>query len=1468
MKLKKFLRETKTALNSGFQDKVEVHVVIGNESCDLDSAVCSVVLAYFLTLASGTKDVVVIPVLDIPQQKYHLRTETTFLLRKYEISDELLTFSDQIDLDDLYRQGKLNLSLVDHNILPQKYIGLDDCVVSVTDHRPQVRKQDNRVKINIAKVGSCATLVAEEYFNRTDLTFDPTALTFLYGAILIDTVNLSPAAHKMTDQDVAMTDKLKEMLPKINGDDLYNSIQKAKTDISELTTLELLEKDLKIVSGTSIKVAMSSVSISLKDFLSRENLIEDLSSFVQSQSVLAVIVMMIHEVMEGQPVRDIAVYSTEIGLLHKVCDQLSANRDPVLELSPVPTDKQNLTCYKQGCVRASRKVVLPLIQSIVNEYENVTSHCDEHSNSAEIPLDSIDILNLSGDQTSQNQFVASVPLDNFDLLNLASQQSSQNQSETGTNQNLMDEFDIFAGTDTANNAQINNTDVFNELPLDSQNQLDLNFDLVGTSEQTSQFESSSNVDLLGGFDPFSSSSNNTPIIVNNLLSNIPEININSEQATDEFNEADIMFGSQTLETPHSGMNSVSQGSSAHNSEPGSAFASYPITPPNSFIEDAGHAHAKEFVLPSLNSAEMLEKIREKKGRLQSTESTSADGTDNDPNSVPYTPQNSYMDGAFDQYAKDHQLPSFNSMEMVQRIKQKRSSMEMSRLDEEDDIVRLRSESGEVTPFTPHNSFRDLSLLEKNSKTFLDTNKLHQTLRNIEDDTSEAQQQVDEDSLAVKETTDSGLLMFDTSDMLNPTDIHNNVVAVGIAQEMNFQSKGGNSDDLKTEELVLDQSIDEFAQNLTENLIEDAINSFPENELPTETEKEELSATSPVSTEENYLRENKVLEILESPSSTGSVITPEEVPVETDYLSSVDPMHGNLDLVKAAEEKEIVESISFCKISGEEPQTVRQEILLRNTPDKVEEDTEPKMEESNGAVNEYAAELIQQVISGAIATVSTATNTVNRDIVSDSSSDITEESGVTWSRETSFDTVSSIPSKDGQTVIWSNQGSLDTPRSSIDKNSGATSLESDDVLLLAQSVKNGQMSSFETQESNDYLSSTSSSKRSSDPKVESSDKMEENCARDLNIDVGNEKELVQSSFNDQSDSLLEFAAGSDLDQHDGNQINNQTLLDFARSDLIQTDLLAESLKSDTAINELSNISDKPAIGMVNIDKMESVDYISSENEVENLLALKSDNAINELSDISDKPAIGMVNIDKMESVDYISSENEAENLLALKSDNAINELSDISDIPAIGMVNIDKMESVDYISSENEAENLLALKSDNAINKLSHISDKPAIGMENIDKMESVDYISSENKTENLSPLRSGDALNELSNISDEPAIGMGNIDRMESVELSSENEAENLSSLKTDDAFNELSNISDKPAVGIVNSDKMESVDYLSSENEAENLSHLKTDNAINELSNISDEPAIRMGNIDKMESVELSSENLTSLKTDNAFNG
>lgn len=79
-----------------------------------------------------------------------------------------------------------------------------------------------------------------------------------------------------------------------------------------------------------------------------------------------------------------------------------------------------------------------------------------------------------------------------------------------------------------------------------------------------------------------------------------------------------------------------------------------------------------------------------------------------------------------------------------------------------------------------------------------------------------------------------------------------------------------------------------------------------------------------------------------------------IAVETDYLSKVDLFHGNYDLVSRQGDREVVESSSFRKISGEAPQTVRQEILTaisRESFDKGRGGTEEKKKEEDRQMEE-------------------------------------------------------------------------------------------------------------------------------------------------------------------------------------------------------------------------------------------------------------------------------------------------------------------------------------------------------------------------------------------------------------------------------------------------------------------------------------------------------------------------------------
>ncbi|XP_042859061.1 exopolyphosphatase PRUNE1-like, partial [Penaeus japonicus] len=75
----------------------KLQVVLGNEACDLDSAVSAITYAFLLhslrTEPEGSDDAPgVIPVLNIARRDFPLRTEVTFWLRRHGVPQEALVF--------------------------------------------------------------------------------------------------------------------------------------------------------------------------------------------------------------------------------------------------------------------------------------------------------------------------------------------------------------------------------------------------------------------------------------------------------------------------------------------------------------------------------------------------------------------------------------------------------------------------------------------------------------------------------------------------------------------------------------------------------------------------------------------------------------------------------------------------------------------------------------------------------------------------------------------------------------------------------------------------------------------------------------------------------------------------------------------------------------------------------------------------------------------------------------------------------------------------------------------------------------------------------------------------------------------------------------------------------------------------------------------------------------------------------
>ncbi|NXR34594.1 PRUN1 Exopolyphosphatase, partial [Zosterops hypoxanthus] len=369
----------------------EIHVVMGNEACDLDSTVSALALAYFLAQTSpAPKAAVFVPVLNIPRADFALRTETTFLLRDRGVPASSLIFRDEIDLGGLHHAGLLSLTLVDHHVLPGADAALEEAVVEVLDHRPLEKDRGPPCQVTVEPVGSCATLVTERILQGPPGVLDKTTASLLHGTILLDCINLSPAAGKVTPRDVACVSLLEQRFPELPARDaVFRALQAAKFDVTGLTTEQMLRKDLKVISNDEVVVAISGVFedlevrlggegeteagsgtqvmlrllCSVQIFLLRPGLLQDLESFCQSRGYAGLVAMTVSFNERHEPTRKLAVYSPQEPLRSTLCRALEEATTPSLLLQPLPSPWPCVAAYAQGNAVAARKKVLPILRA-------------------------------------------------------------------------------------------------------------------------------------------------------------------------------------------------------------------------------------------------------------------------------------------------------------------------------------------------------------------------------------------------------------------------------------------------------------------------------------------------------------------------------------------------------------------------------------------------------------------------------------------------------------------------------------------------------------------------------------------------------------------------------------------------------------------------------------------------------------------------------------------------------------------------------------------------------------------------------------------------------------------------------------------------------------------------------------------------------------------------------------------------
>lgn len=388
-----YLREVKNTVEadalakSGSNSGLPKLVVIGNESGDLDSVVSTLTLALHLNNVETDSliipseyrraPLIVVPVINIDSAELKFKTEVTYWMEKNDIDMNNLIFRDEIYLGPLHAVDGLDkhFVLVDHHVAKDY-----EKVISILDHRPmsQTAKWLSSCHVDIRGVGSCATLVSEairrdfqedDNLHNLDNELYKEVFQLLYGAIVLDTLNFNEEADLAHQLDVDNVQFIERFLKIENVTQhrraLYRALVTARADVSSLKPIDMLFKDLKIVKGINGVVAIAGVDV-LK-YINLETAGNDLKSFATIFEVdLFIFVGFVPN--DDSFEKQLGFINTgDAELFDRVYDAVLTMKTPDLLLEKMDVDFLGGKFYRQKNLKASRKQILPVVQSVLNE---------------------------------------------------------------------------------------------------------------------------------------------------------------------------------------------------------------------------------------------------------------------------------------------------------------------------------------------------------------------------------------------------------------------------------------------------------------------------------------------------------------------------------------------------------------------------------------------------------------------------------------------------------------------------------------------------------------------------------------------------------------------------------------------------------------------------------------------------------------------------------------------------------------------------------------------------------------------------------------------------------------------------------------------------------------------------------------------------------------------------------------------
>ncbi|XP_060243175.1 protein prune homolog 2 isoform X3 [Meriones unguiculatus] len=388
--MEEFLQRAKSKLDRSKQLE-KVHAVIGPKSCDLDSLISAFTYAYFLDKVSPP-GVLCVPVLNIPRTEFSYFTETRFILEELNISESLHVFRDEINLHQLNDEGKLSITLVGSHVLGSEDRTLEAAVVRVINPGAQSDGE-------LGFPESSSSLVLKEFLREAPELITQQLAHLLRGSILFKWMTMDPELPEKQEEILSI---LEEQFPNLPPrDDIISVLQETQISAQGLSIEQMMLKDLKELSDGEIKVAVSTVNMTLEDCLFHSNITSDLKAFTDKFG-FDVLILIASHTSEEQQRQQIAVYSQNLELCSQICCELEESQNPCLELEPFECGCDEILVYQQEDPSVSCDQVFLLVKEVINRRcaemvsNSRTSSTEAVAGSAPLSQGSSGIMELYG----------------------------------------------------------------------------------------------------------------------------------------------------------------------------------------------------------------------------------------------------------------------------------------------------------------------------------------------------------------------------------------------------------------------------------------------------------------------------------------------------------------------------------------------------------------------------------------------------------------------------------------------------------------------------------------------------------------------------------------------------------------------------------------------------------------------------------------------------------------------------------------------------------------------------------------------------------------------------------------------------------------------------------------------------------------------------------------------------------------